>query len=468
MVSSSVECHQSWVSDRQTNVKPARKVPESLSTYRRSRHAMSSIIAVYSFGLMCLAMNTCSLAESVNDSPPQYSVSPSDETDVKETFFKSFLDPFEDSPALAARKDLGLFDEIGLSGRLASQAPLQIYGWLDVGYTSASTAAGRLAVAPVPNRYGDTILFNQAAVVVSKQLKTDELSWGFYGQLFAGSDASLLQGPGDIQSSNPQFGMTIRQLNTSVHLPLLTAGGIDVVFGRQGTWMGYESYMAPGRPLYSLSYQWNFAEDGSDTGVWTTWHATSQLDLRYAMTLGSNTFFELRGNAPCHLTQVVYRLDDEWKTVLTGSWIIGNGAIGNVVPYATGRVDSVFELRTVQQYTKNWKQVVQANLGVAPGIAVIGTGEWYGVLGITEYCINRSVDANFRYEWFDDVNGSRTGIATTFNAVTVGLNYRPRDWISIRPEIRGDMADRSAYGKLDSIHREKEQLTLALECLIRF
>ena len=448
------------------------KPPHTDSVYpvmcHRSRCATTSVFAAFTFWIICLALNATAMAQSVTDSGSQYSRCAVDQVPSQTTCFQLLTNPFEDGPVETVRKDVGLFDVVGLPGRLATSAPLQIYGWLDAGYTSASTSAGRLAVAPVPNRYSDIVLFNQAAVVVSKPLKTDELSWGFYGQLFAGSDASLLQGPGDIHSSNPLFGMTIRQLNTSVHLPLLTASGIDVVFGRQGTWMGYESYMAPGRPLYSLSYQWNFAEDGSDTGVWTTWNATSQLDLRYAMTLGSNTFFELRGNAPCHLIQVVYRLDDEWKTVLTGSWIIGNGAIGNVVPYATGRVDSVVELRAVQQYTKNWKQVVQANLGVAPGIEVIGTGKWYGLLGITEFSINRSVDANFRYEWFDDVNGSRTGIATTFNAVTVGLNYRPRGWISIRPEIRGDMADRSAYGKLDSIHRQREQLTLALECLIKF
>ncbi len=455
-------------SDRLTNVKPPRKNSLYPVTCHRSRCAITSVFAAFTFWISFLALNTVSLAQSVTDLGSKCSLCPVDRVPTQAICFQLPTNRFENGSVVAVQKDEGLLDVVGLPGRLATTAPLQIYGWLDVGYTSASTVAGRLAVAPVPNRYGDTVLFNQAAIVVTKPLRTDELSWGFYSQLFAGSDASLLQGPGDIHSSNPLFGMTIRQLNTSVHLPLLTAGGIDVVLGRQGTWMCYESYMAPGRPLYSLSYQWNFAEDGSDTGVWTTWHATSQLDLRYAMTLGSNTFFELRGSAPCHLTQVVYRLDDEWKTVLTGSWIIGNGAIGNVVPYATGRLDSVVELRAVQQYTRNWKQIVQANLGIAPGIAVIGTGEWYGVFGLTEYAINRSVDAIFRYEWFDDVNGTRTGIATTFNALTVGLNYRPKEWISIRPEIRGDMADRPAYGHLESIHRQREQLTLALECLVRF
>lgn len=449
-------------------MKPSRKDSVYPLTRDRPCRSITIVIAALTVWGICLTSNIVLLAQPVTGFETQPFDLPVGQVPSQSICFQRLANPFETGPAETVRNDVGLFDLVGLSGRLEKSAPLQIYGWLDAGYTSASTVAGRMAVAPVPNRYADTVLFNQAAVVVSKPLKTDEFSWGFYGQLFAGSDASLLQGPGDIHSSNPLFGMTIRQLNTSVHLPLLTPGGIDVVFGRQGTWMGYESYMAPNRPLYSLSYQWNFAEDGSDTGVWTTWHATSQLDLRYAMTLGSNTFFELRGNTPCHLTQVVYRLDDEWKTVLTGSWIIGNGAIGNVVPYATGRVDSVVELRAVQQYTKNWKQVVQANLGIAPGIDVIGTGKWYGVLGLTEYSINRSVDANFRYEWFDDVNGSRTGIATTFNAMTVGLNYRPKDWISLRPEIRGDMADRPAYGHLDSIHRQREQLTLALECLIRF
>src|SRR5262249_11187179 len=157
----------------------------------------------------------------------------------------------------------------------------------------------------------------------------------------AGSDAAFLQGPGDISSSNPRFGFTVRQLYASAHLPVLTDGGVDVVVGRQGTWMGYESYMAPSRPLYSLSYQWDFAEDGADTGVWTTWHLSEQMDLRYAVTLGSNTFFTLRGDAPCHLVQTNYWLGAEKSTQITGTLLIGNQAVGNVIPFTAGNLDTV-------------------------------------------------------------------------------------------------------------------------------
>lgn len=362
--------------------------------------------------------------------------------------------------------DQGLFDVLGHPGRHAKDAEVQEYGWLDMGYSYSSAGTGLLAIAPDPNRFGREFLLNQAALVLAKPLQQDRLSLGFYVQVFAGADAALLQGPGDIQSTNPRFGATFRQLNASVHLPVLTDGGVDVILGRMGTWMGYESYMAPNRPLYSLSYQWNFAEDGADTGLWTVWHLSERCDFRYALTLGSNTFFTLRGDAPCHLGQINYALDK--RTQMTSTLLIGNQAIGNVIPYTMGKLDTVVELRLRRTWRERFSEVLQANLGWDQGVPLVGLGEWYGVLAISEIRLTRRLDALLRLEWFDDRNGTRTGLATNYYALTSGVNFRPRPWITLRPELRGDCAGAPAFGSLDSIHRHASQLTAALECLLRF
>ncbi len=169
----------------------------------------------------------------------------------------------------------------------------QLSGWLEQGYSYANTGAGRLAVAPEMNRFGQEYLLNQLAITAQKQCDADELSWGYYVQMFSGADASTLQGPGDIKNTNPRFGGSVRQARAQFHLPMLCSGGVDVVIGRQGSPMGYESYMAPLRPFYSTSYQWFYAEDGADTGVWTTFHVSPQWDCMVGTTLGSNTFYTL-------------------------------------------------------------------------------------------------------------------------------------------------------------------------------
>ncbi len=46
--------------------------------------------------------------------------------------------------------------------------------------------------------------------------------------------------------------------------------------------------------------------------------------------------------------------------------------------------------------------------------------------------------ANERLEFFDDVQGQRTGFAGLYTAGTAGLTYKPRPWLWLRPEVRVD------------------------------
>jgi hypothetical protein len=345
---------------------------------------------------------------------------------------------------------------------------LRLHGWAESGYTYASSGAGQLAVEPLLNRFGREFLADQIALVLEKPARADGLSAGFYLQFLAGADAAALQGPGDITTSNPRFGGVVRQVYAEAHLPALTEGGIDVRLGRQGSLMGFESYMAPRRSFYSLSYQWNFGEDGADTGAWATWHVTERLDLTYGVTLGSNTFFTLAGDAPCHLAQVNWWPGEGRKTLLNATLLVGDEAAGKTRPANPGSLATVAEFRLQHAWSERLTHYLQVNMGWDQGVPGVGTGQWYGVLAAGVYKLAGNLDGALRMEWFDDVHGTRTGFATGYTALTAAATWRPRPWLAVRPEVRGDFAGEPVFGPAAGPARSPRQLTAALECVLQF
>jgi hypothetical protein len=341
---------------------------------------------------------------------------------------------------------------------------IQIYGWADVGYTYSSTGSGLLAVQPRENRFGNEFTVNQLAVVIEKKLRQDDtFNWGFNATFYAGSDAAELLPRGGFTTTNPRFGVDFRQLYLSAHLPILTEGGMDVQAGRMGTIIGYNSAMAPYRPFYSSDYQWFYAQDGAWTGFLTNLHVNKQLDVLNGMTLGANTFFTYRGNAPCYIGQINYWLTEAKQTLLSSSLHIGNQAIFAAGPQFIGDSDYVVEMRVQHNWNKCLTQIIQSDLAFASGVPGIGTTEFYSLYSIWSFHATEKVDANFRAEWCRDVQGSRIGTAGNFSEVTFGFDYHPTKFLRLRPEIRGDFADRPAFN-----NNNRSQLTLGIDALLSF
>jgi Putative beta-barrel porin-2, OmpL-like. bbp2 len=345
---------------------------------------------------------------------------------------------------------------------------IRAFGWVEGGYTGASTGQGILSVQPRQNRFGDNFLLNQIGLTLQKPLKQDQFDIGFNIRYFAGADAALGAAKGGIGSppGDPRFGQDFRDLYVSAHLPVLTDGGVDFKFGRMNTIIGYNGFLAPYRPFYSSDYQFFYSQDGAFTGFLTDFHVNSRLDIWNGMTLGANTFFTLRSrDSYCYIGQVNYWLTDERKTRLTASVYCGPNAIF-AAPKMAGTYDTTVELRAQQDWSPYFTQVLQSNMGWDANTPV-GTGSWYGVYLISIYHLSPQVDALCRAEWFDDVNGTRTGVNTNYSEVTLGLNWHPLKYLDIRPEIRGDFAGAPAYG-VGGAHTERSQLTGGISALLKF
>jgi len=340
---------------------------------------------------------------------------------------------------------------------------LRLYGWADAGYTYNSHGHQLMDVEPRENRFGNEMLVNQLAIVVEKPLKSDELSWGFNATFYAGADAALLRPEGGFTTTNPRFGADFRQLYLSTHLPVLGEGGVDVKVGRMGTIIGWESALAPFRPFYSNDYQWFYGEDGAFTGALATWHATKQLDITNGITMGANTFFTMRGNGPCYIGQINYFLQEDKRTMISTSVYVGNQAIFSATP--PGDTTVTWELMITHNWNKYLTQVVQSDNGWENNIPGVGTGQWWSAYNIFILHVAPKLDVTNRVEWFNDVNSTRIGTpAHNYGEITGGLDYHPRPWIRLRPEIRGDFADQPAFNHGNS----RDQFTAAMDILLQF
>ena len=68
---------------------------------------------------------------------------------------------------------------------------IRSFGWVEGGYTGASTGTGMLSVETRQNRFGNEFLFNQIGLTIQKPLQQDEFNLGFNIGYFAGADAAL-------------------------------------------------------------------------------------------------------------------------------------------------------------------------------------------------------------------------------------------------------------------------------------
>jgi hypothetical protein len=360
-----------------------------------------------------------------------------------------------------------LMDDLGLR-RLFGDSGIRAFGWLEAGYNGASTGTGLLSVQTRLNRFGNNFLLSDLGFTVQKPLEQDEFNLGFFVRYFSGANAAVGAAKGGIgfPPNNPRFGQDLRDLYLSAHLPILTEGGMDVQVGRMNTIIGYNGFLAPTRPFYSNDYQFFYSQNGAFTGFLTNLHVSDRLNVWNGMNLGANTFFVQRSaNSFCYIGQVNYWLQEERRTRLTASLNFGPDAIF-AAPGRAGDFVTMVELRVQQNWTERFTQVLQNNMGWDANTPV-GTGAWYGLYNINIFHMIPTLDLNSRFEWFDDVHGTRTGVSTNYSEVTLGINWHPVKFIEFRPEIRGDFAAAPAFG-VNGEHTHHSQLTGGISFLVKF
>jgi len=347
---------------------------------------------------------------------------------------------------------------------------LRFFGWANGGYTEASTGEGVLAIEPRANRFGDGWELNQAAFVLEKTLVPEAWSWGFRSEFYMGGDAALLHPLNGIgPSQTPRFGYDFRQAFFSIHAPILTEGGVDLKLGRQYTPLGYETTMAPYRPLYSEAYAWLYSQNGATTGAIATFHVDPRLDVIAGSTLGVNALFDWRGRAPCYIVRGVYWLQDDKRTKLVGTFYTGPQPIAAASGHI-GQWQNEVELQAVHNVNRRLTLVSETNFGSDKRDPAnnFNTSWWYGTSSFGIVHVHRLLDVNTRAEWFDDADGSRTGKKANYGEMTAGLNFMPKRAFNLRPEGRYDLASKAVFGPEGKSKLQSHQWTFAFDAMLKF
>ncbi len=373
------------------------------------------------------------------------------------------------------------------------------FGWIENGFTgNPGMPSNGLNFGVNPNNLANQWMGNQYYLVLTEKLRQDDtINFGFRVDALFGNDWQFNHMQGLLDRAfrlNSFLGFDPAQFYLSVHLPILTPRGLDIIGGRWYTIAGFEGVPALSRPLQSVAYMFNYGQPFTHFGMLSTLHLSEHLDLFNGTINGWDRWVNetYRWGYIGGLSYTSEGARNHFA--LTGIW--GPNQFPRFLPanqpiYPTGYINipSLAGLpnpgynrddRTLltwvfsHEWSKKLVQTFETDQGwerSIPGLASHGrnyapqSDAWGGLANWFLYKFNEEYTGVWRAEWFRDVHGARTGFPGNFYEMTLGLIITPKPWLMIRPEIRLDWSQFShPYDNGTSY----DQLTLGLDAIIRF
>jgi hypothetical protein len=376
-------------------------------------------------------------------------------------------------------------------------SPVKIYGWIQNSFTgnTLGTPKNSINFGVNPNFLANRWMGNQYYLIVENPLEqNDRINFGFRVDNLFGNDWQFNHMRGLFETSfqpNHFAGYDPAQIYGEVHLPFLTRGGIDVKGGRFYTILGYEVVPATGRPLLSVPYMFNYGQPFTHFGMISTLHLTDRINVLNGTVNGWDRW--INENYKWNYIGGVTWTSKSGKANLAISYIFGpnqyprflnaNNPIvlpGNTPPpFEAGRRNlgygSNSRLLFTTVFTYKWTdkltQVMETDQGFEnniPGTGADGTNlnnSWYSFGNWFLYTFGEKLTGVWRAEVFRDNGGQRTGFSDNFYEQTLGLIYKPRPYIWIRPEARYDWSQ-FTHPYFDGT--KKSQFTIAVDAILLF
>jgi len=378
-------------------------------------------------------------------------------------------------------------------------SPVKIYGWIQNSFTgnTLGTPKNDLNFGVNPNYQANRWMGNQYYLIIENPLEqNDKINFGFRVDNLFGNDWVFNHMRGLAENAFPLnhfAGYDPAQVYGEVHLPILTKGGLDVKGGRFYTILGYEVVPATGRPLLSVPYMFNYGQPFTHLGVISTLHVTDRINWINATVNGYDRWFNesYKWN---YLGGFTWTSKDA-KANLAVSYIFGPNQypkflpantqivlLGNTIPPYEARrrnlgYGSNNRLSFTNVFSYAWTdkltQVLENDDSYEnniPGSGTDGTNRndsWYSFGNWFLYKCSDKLTGVWRSEVFHDQGGQRlqTGKADTVYEMTLGMIWKPKPYIWIRPEARYDW---SQFVPVYFDNTKKSQLTLAVDAILLF
>lgn len=351
-------------------------------------------------------------------------------------------------------------------------------GWLEFGGTVNAFSPRNRSNLPVTfNDRSNDVQMNQLYLFLERPVDVDADAWQMGGRvdLLYGTDyhyttALGLETFGDGRpkwnSENgpvgTNYGLAMPQAYMEVFAPW--ANGLSVKLGHFYTIMGYESVTAPDNFFYSHAYTMQYGEPKTHTGLLAAYQLAPQWKVQAGFTRGWDTW-EDNNNGLAFLGGVQWTSADERTSA---ALTVHTGPEADEPP-PRGTFRTAYSLVLSHQLTDRLTYVLQHDYGYDPRATIATrTGNWYGINQYLLYRINPCWSAGGRFEWFHDKNGYRTGLldGAEFYEITLGLNWTPRERLTVRPELRWDWATSDVHRYADG--RRDHQILFAVDAIVTF
>ncbi len=376
---------------------------------------------------------------------------------------------------------------------------LKVYGWIQNSYTGNTNGRPKNGqnAGVNPNFLANSWQGNQYYLIFERPLEqNDEINFGFRVDNLFGNDWVFNHSRGIFDTMNipGRFaGYDPAQFYLEGHFPVLTEGGLDVKVGRWYTLAGYEQVPAIARPLLSVPIMFNYGQPFTHFGALTTLHVTDKLNVYNGAINGWDREFDAR-YAYGYIGGINYTFNED-KTNIAVTYVGGPNQFPSFIPQGqliqptgTPVTPAQFAGKFNPGYVGNWRslfttvishkwsdkltQLIETDQGWEKNLPFVN-GKirrqdvgWYSFGNWFLYQFNEKLTGVYRTEVFFDGSGVRTGTTGgNFYEHTLGLIYKPKSWLWIRPEARYDY---SQFVNFYSDGKRNSQLTLAFDIILLF
>ena len=387
----------------------------------------------------------------------------------------------------ATQPTLGLLmsalNKLGLASPL-SKLGVNIYGYIQGGFMHDFTRPQKGGATFIGyNSFKNSGVLDKVSLNVERTVDPTKKQFdlGFHLEGIYGSDADFIHSNGMWATQTGHTQSDLLQAYVDIALPNMP------VKIRVGKWIelaGFEQFSAniygafgdPTKALYSYSYQFMYAEPGTQTGAFATYILNPQWTFDAGLTRGWNQSTRDSNGASDFLGRVTFTPTDKTTIifVMTEGPEFSTGVGSNLPAGDNKDWWTALDLVATQKITDKLNLGLGFDYVETPQIPNLkdGTKQWGGVAGYASYALDSHFTLNTRLEWYQDAaDGFSTGapVGANYYESTIGLAIKPfpKDKIFsnllFRPEIRYDYSNRPVFNS-----NEHNQWTFSMDALFTF
>jgi len=361
---------------------------------------------------------------------------------------------------------------------------IKIYGYIEGGYFYDATSQAHKGPTFIGfNSFKSTGILDKFSLNVERTVDPTKKAFdvGFHAEGIYGTDAAFIHSNGMMDTQTGRYQGDLLQAYVDMTIP-----GLPVRI-RAGKWIelaGFEQFSAniygafgdPSRALYSYSYQFLYAEPGTQTGVLVTYVLNPKWSIDAGFTRGWNQSTRDANGALDFLGRVTFTPSDKTSIifVMTEGPEFPTGVGHNLPEGDTRHWWTALDLVAVQKITEKLSLGLGLDYVHTPDIPGLtgGAKQWGGVTGYLSYAFGPYFTLNGRLEWYRDAaNGFSTGapVSARYCESTAGVAIKPfpstkfLSKLLFRPEFRYDHSNHPAFNSGD-----KDQLTFSVDALFTF